>query len=79
MTGKLEFATELLAAVLFPGLRIEIVGVEFVDDPPFRGRVRLHLAGEDVPRDCERLTAIIHTREIEGDPHRWRWVELVAA
>ena len=79
MTGKLEFAPELLAMVLFPGLRVKIVGVEFVDDPPFVGRVRLHLTGEDVPHDCERLTAIIHTREIEGDPHQWRWVELVPA
>jgi hypothetical protein len=75
--GTLDVASELLAAVLFPGLRVEIVGVEFVEDG-FGGRaVRLHLAGEDVPEAASKqLTATVHVRRLFGDPHEWRRVEL---
>jgi hypothetical protein len=76
--GTLDVTSELLAAVLFPGLRVEIVGVEFVEDGFGGQAVRLHLAGGDVPEAVAsgRLTATIHVRRIDGDPHEWRRVEL---
>jgi hypothetical protein len=76
--GTLDVASELLAAVLFPGLRVEIVGVEFVEDG-FGGKaVRLQLGGEDAPEAVAsgRLTATVHVRRVDGDPHEWRRVEL---
>jgi hypothetical protein len=79
MTGKLDVAKDFLATVLFPGLRVEIAEVEFLELAHGEQVVRLHLRGDDVPLAAEQLTAIVHVRRVDGDPHEWCRVELGSA